>query len=238
MDWRVAEVFDPGALLNPINSPLTCGDVFFQTTDNQKYVLLAQACDIAVRGGGERNREDAVLVKMSIGKPQEKIRQRFFVIERMESDDQPWALDFTAAVTVNVRVLDLVVFNPDGKVEWTEGQPPPIALLPGWRKRFDNLASQMRSVEIPPSVRQFCFTGSMLAAECAFAAGLRHFPLKRIGRIRSPYAEAIQASYAAFISRAAFDHDFAKGLCTANDEPARPASAESQQADVPGGVTS
>jgi hypothetical protein len=39
-----------------------------------------------------------------------------------------------------------------------------------------------------------------------------NFPLMRIGRIRSPYAEAILASYAAFISRAALNHDFARNL--------------------------
>ena len=45
-----------------------------------------------------------------------------------------------------------------------------------------------------------------------FADSSYSFPLERTGRIRSPYAEAIQASYAAFISRAALSHDFAQSL--------------------------
>ena len=48
--------------------------------------------------------------------------------------------------------------------------------------------------------------------------GVYTFPLKRIARVRSPYAEAILASFAAFLSRAALSHDFARSLWPSKPE--------------------
>jgi hypothetical protein len=49
--------------------------------------------------------------------------------------------------------------------------------------------------------------------------GSFRWPIKRVGRIRPPYSHAILGSYAAYLSRAAFEHDFAKGLGGTADVP-------------------
>jgi len=49
-------------------------------------------------------------------------------------------------------------------------------------------------------------------SDCKIENNTRKFHFQRIGRIRSPYAEAMLGSLAAFQTRAAFDHDFTKNL--------------------------
>ncbi|MBN1567628.1 MAG: hypothetical protein JXA73_07260 [Acidobacteria bacterium] len=240
--WRVGEVFDDGSQINPVNSPLCCGDVFLHETDLRKYILLAQPCDLVVRGKGsmlgKRNCEEGIFVCLGMGKPADELKERFFVVKGMEPDGSPWSIDFRNAISVNLHVLDLAVFNSAGRVRWTESQELQEALLPGWQNRFRNLATEMALGPIPQSIRSLCFAGGMLTATCIPADGICAFPLVRIGRIRSPYAEAIHASYAAFMSRAAFDHDFAKGLCAISDEAEESVSAESRQVNAANGARS
>jgi hypothetical protein len=220
-DWRHAEVFDEGEWINPVNSPLACGDVFLDTADNKKYVLLVQPCDVTVRGRGadcgKRRRDDGILVNLSTGDRDEKPRESIFRITGMETGDRPWLIDFQSAVTVDLRVLDLAVMNSGGMVEWTEHQPMPSALLPGWRARFEQRVAEATG-GAAPTIRPLSLSCSGETWKCDTTTGSSRYPLRRIGRIRSPYAEAILGSYAAFVSRAAFDHDFAKGL----HEPTRP----------------
>lgn len=61
-EWRRAEVFDPGSMINARHAPLTCGDVFQAAGQTNCWILLAQPCDISVRKDGKRKSEQAFLV--------------------------------------------------------------------------------------------------------------------------------------------------------------------------------
>ncbi len=65
--WRIAEVLDEENYINALHSPLRCGDVFEHVRSGKRYVLLAQPCDLLVRGKegsdfGKRRRDEADLV--------------------------------------------------------------------------------------------------------------------------------------------------------------------------------
>ncbi|WP_319405786.1 hypothetical protein [uncultured Desulfosarcina sp.] len=215
--WRVAEVFDDGDYVNALHSPLRCGDIFRHIKNGRRYVLLAQPCDLIVRGKkgpdfGKRRRDEAELVLLEQGEPGEAKRETNFVIQGVGDHGESWLVNFRQAFSVNLRVLDIAVYNIDGHVTWKIGQQVPVQLLPGWLERFRAMEQFLGNGHDPDAMGSLTHCDRDLDLYGDFAESRYYFPLERIGRIRSPYAEAIQASYAAFISRAALSHDFARDL--------------------------
>ncbi len=214
-EWRVSEVFESGDLVNQTYSPLKCGDIFVNITTEKKFILLAQPCDISVRVDGKRNTEEAIFVRM-VGEPTERtIPERYFEIEGMINDGQPWIFDFRRLAYVNLRVLDLAVLNNSGLVQITKDQEIPDALLPGWRVRLLKLQDNIRPRKTPKHIRSLSLSKNFPDSDCILDNNTRKFHFQRTGRIRSPYAEAILGSLAAFQTRAAFDHDFTRNLTEA-----------------------
>lgn len=211
-EWRISEVFEQSDLVNQIHSPLKCGDLFINTNTKTQFVLLAPPCDISVRGNGKRYTEEAVFVRMVEETKDRTIPERYFEIEGMDVDDKPWIFDFRRLAYVNLHVLDLAVLNNSGLVQITKDQEIPDAILPGWRKRFQKLQNSIRPRKIPQPIRFLSLSKNFPDNDCILENNTRKFHFQRICRIRSPYAEAILGSLAAFQTRAAFDHDFTKNL--------------------------
>jgi len=215
--WRIAEVFDDGEYVNALHSPLRCGDIFCHTENGKRYIMLAQPCDLVVRGErgpdfGKRRRDEAEFVLLEQGDPGEAKRESNFVIGGVGDHGESWLVNFREAFSVNLRVLDLAVYNPNGHVFWIIGQIAPVQLLPGWQERFKAMKQSLGNGHDPNAMGSLSHCDRDLHFCCDFSELRYSFPLARVGRIRSPYAEAIQASYAAFISRAALSHDFARNL--------------------------
>lgn len=211
-EWRRAEVFDAKDYLNPIHSPLRCGDIFEHTEDETRYVLLAQPCDLMVRGNGNRRREEAEFAKLNIGKVKSNTPASLFEIENMEIDGRPWVIDFRTAFSIDLRLLELSVFDQQGKVEWRGEEIKPKGLLPGWQKRYDRKRESFDDDHRLVGIGPFCRTGDVEPVDDEANQNCYALPLVRVGRIRFPYAKEILASYAVFLSRAALSHDFAKNL--------------------------
>jgi len=211
-EWRTSEVFESKGLVNKIHSPLKCGDLFVNTKTETKFILLAQPCDISVRADGERNTEEAVFVRMVSEPGVRTIPERYFEIRGMGVDGLSWIFDFRRLAYVSLRVLDLAVANDSGLVQISKDQEIPDAILPGWRVRLQKLQNSIRARKIPERIKIFSLSNNFPDSDCKIENNTRKFHFQRIGRIRSPYAEAILGSLAAFQTRAAFDHDFAKNL--------------------------
>ena len=221
-EWRTAEVFDDGKYINDLHSPLRCGDIFQHTGNHRWYVLLAQPCDITVRGGGgrdfgKRRHDEGKLVLLEEGNPGEAKRETNFVIGEVGANGGSWLVNFREAFSVNLRILDLAVYHTKGHISWKLGQKAPVQLLPGWKKRFDEMEQLLGSGDDPDALGSLTHCDRDRDLFGDFTNSSYTFPLERIGHIRSPYAEAILASYAAFVSRAALSHDFARNLW--NEEP-------------------
>lgn len=219
-DWRRAEVIDPGESINPTNSPLACGDVFLQTQTQRQYMLMAQPCDLVIRAltegdckAGERNRDEGLFAELV---PCDKVKtntNRFYALERVEYGKH-LVIDFKDVFAIDLRFLDLAVMNSNGAIEWQRDMPMPKTLLPGWQLRFGKCQRDFSEEVIPKFCMAPCLVGRLeVALSKDEAQGLFQWPMKRIGRIQRSYSHAILGSYAAYISRAAFEHDFAKGLC-------------------------
>jgi hypothetical protein len=125
---------------------------------------------------------------------------------------------------VKLCVLDLCVFNTHGLSEISLEQECPTFILPGWRKNFFELNKQAKkiiekykalkhkrltdeqaSMCIPNASHSKQFKGSINAAQDALSYNCR-----RIGRLLEPRSSGLLRHFTNFISRVAYDVDFAR----------------------------
>jgi hypothetical protein len=218
--WRNDEVFDSGDRINSSHSPLSCGDVFRKPGSNAVYVMLGPPCDLAVRKDGTRNLDEAFLVQakrvsQSAEASKEMNPQRFFKVPSILGEDE-WRLDFLEWGTVSLRCLELVVFNQNGEMSFAASLQPPKILLPGWQKRFEEtkqLVSLASATQSPKGMERLSLSGKVKNAEgkCP-VKGQWRFEYSRVGRLRNPWAIAAYGAFTSYQTRAAFEHNFAKGL--------------------------
>ena len=225
-DWRKREIFEDGAGLNALHSPLACGDVFETEGDKSRYVLLAQPCDLVVRHGGSRRTEVALLVLVS--EPRDTDREdsesahRFFHVKGVFGPDGNWRVDFQNHFVVDLLVLDLTVFNPDGAVQLRRNHPDPeILLSAGWQRRLNRAKARIFTEGTPPARSLIGLGRRSNDLEATGDADLVRYPIRRIGRLETATARAILAAWATFNTRAALEHDFAY---VEGDPPARAAA--------------
>jgi hypothetical protein len=223
-DLRYAELVDSGDFVNPICSPLTCGDIFQKWTDNgyngSLYILLASPCDLMVRDDGKRNASEGVFASLkwksiADNEPTEADQEAKKYEIAIGTSMGRLVVDFHTSTTVNLKVLDFCVSNTNGEVKYGRNMRLPNVLLTGWRRRFEDLNTICeRDIErFPEQYRTLCmfdeeFSGIRNARENG--KNEIHFPLQRQYRIRSPYAEAILDAYLRSVGRPAFDHSFAE----------------------------
>lgn len=231
--WRSAELFDDGELVNQLHSPLECGDIF-QKDNGGLFILLCAPCDLMVRGkdAGRQTNEGVFLPLQTIAgdaepkKVEEEnqsggVPRKYFLPSI--GDDEVQVARFNDAFSVNLRVLDWCVWNPDGKVKVNCGSKPrlPGVLQVGWRQRLGDahdkcttaLNGQQKS--IPPEYATLCLFPDGFLEVRDLSNGVAKskemdFKLKRVSRLRAPYSDALLAAYLADAGRHGFDHDFAR----------------------------
>jgi len=110
--------------------------------------------------------------------------------------------------------LEWTSFNDDGLVAFTLSDQPPIGLLPGWELRFVGAKNKFQKD------CKYCLSlGDIPGAVATASATAVEFPYRRIARLRGPRAVGAYAAFASFHARAAFDHDFAKGIADSPEPP-------------------
>jgi hypothetical protein len=204
-EWRKREVFEKGDGLNALHAPLACGDVFkLDGADELLWVLVAQPCNLLVRGNGVRKAGFAVLAPVEKGefKKAKKATEeededgivdpRYFDVTGVFGDGAPRRVDFREAVAVDLSVLDFAVFNPEGRVRFERVQAlPEISMLEGWEIRFDK--AKARIFPTPDS----CVMAPLVMGHSAesFKGGADEnsvwYPISRYGRLERTLADAI-----------------------------------------------
>lgn len=156
--WQ--ERFDSGAYLSSLALPVEIGDIFrvfdLLGPDNSKgadrfYILLAQACDIAVRPDGKRG-YDLQNVALTQLKPAVLLNSgsAFKPIAPSEADfgifdlpsKHPWRVHFNRQVHVPTLALDACVMNANGRASIGRETPPPAALCTSWALRLAQMQRQ------------------------------------------------------------------------------------------------
>lgn len=228
------ELYEGADLVNTYRDPLRNGDLFELLTDKpETWVLIVQPCDVVVRGNGERNRENtfkvAVLAPIRIvtGRLGQADGQSFELPRFGDDGLSHGIVEFAKGSTASLRVLDLAVLNRDGKCEFD-----PAAKLEGenyysrgWQRRAQRLSDDFGKTakSIADEIKKLkggdkivikallprAGMGAKLGNRGDFKDGKFSYPLRRIGRVRDPLAASMLGAFGRYLSRDAFDHDFA-----------------------------
>lgn len=215
-EWRMHEVFEDGAGLNQMHAPLACGDVFeSEAAPPRRYIFLAQPCDVMVREDGTRRNSVGLLVQVTEANPSEvktaALPSRYYDIRGVFGADRMWRIDFQKVTVVNTSVIELSVFNSDGRMALKRDHPDPTIILPqGWQRRFERAKRRCF-----PQPEKFFLDSVGMGANVGLLSGRGHedlveYPLQRTGRLEPNTAMAILASWATFQTRVALEHDFAE----------------------------
>jgi hypothetical protein len=180
-----------------------------------------------VRADGQRAAREGVFVKLKFPyEPAVGSEGRYFEVPPLDGSDR-WALDFRRWASVNLECLEWTSYNNEGRVAFSPSPNSPTGLLPGWEKRFARARDKFKQA------RTYCLSlGDLPGAAAIASATSVSFPYVRVARLRGPRASGAYAAFASFHARAAFDHDYAKGLGddpgTENQPPGPEAAPEPQ----------
>lgn len=160
---RYKELFLSGHIINGLNYPIENGDIFEVTKDGQtfqKYILVAQECDLMVRSNGTRNSKVAVLLQIekiieTSGLSKTKLESldfptidSFLLKYYNEGTNNIAKVIFKNAIHVDVDFLDLTVLDKTGKAKISFDIPTATALKEelseAWKNRYDNLYSKFK----------------------------------------------------------------------------------------------
>lgn len=229
------ELYELDDHINRNYLPLELGDIFERVGANstKKYILLAQPCDLMVRGDGKRSPELrrvplAELVEVAGDHPKYAEEMPYFDA----SPTKKWYVKLKNVHLVCTRILDLCVFNADGVARMVLNRNAPGGIRPAWKARHDILSRQCGRVfkkadllasvnNEPPAVSQLKQKilkelGGVLFDDDLFKGGVTKpngvstlmYDCKRVGRASRARAIGLLMSYTATLGRAAYDRDF------------------------------
>lgn len=230
------ELYELDDHINKNHLPLELGDIFERVggTSVKKYILLAQPCDLMVRGNGKRHPE---LHRIPLAEVVPVDKTPHYSEEMPYFDASParnWFVKLKSVKFVRGCLLDLCVFNQDGVAKLTVGGSAPSGIRPAWKNRYDILSSHWSravskaNILIPvasesKAVKQvkekiardlggLLFDDDLFKGSLDEADGVRSvtYDCKRVGRLCRARAIGLLMSYTATLGRPAYDRDFGR----------------------------
>ncbi len=233
------EIFYQADIINALHLPLANGDIF--QVNNKEYILLCQPCNLALRKEGKRgnNLNHAFLVELkneTVDFFKGKTKQQQSVHEEIKgtkSNGQMKIACFSKYKSVSLTLLDLVVYNTEGKatisfksdLEFPEIMHVPCCL------RYKNIKKDLRKyrdvtlaikrnkqhitaedwkllydyIYAPQCIKELGIEGSKIynSATDEFV-----FPIRRILHYKSIYSLDLLHKFMQYLSRNGFDREF------------------------------
>jgi hypothetical protein len=225
------ELFESGEFLSAHHLPLDLGDIF-EDKRGQRYVLLAQPCELMVRPNGMRDYEDtnpryATLCEI-VAKSEKPKPSWEEVILYDESTGDSGFVNFAVAHHFRLDILDLCVLSDDGRASIDVRAPAPGVLTQPWlarleilRRRFESALVAFRRLEAlkeKDEVKKLVLPSASLSRRFKVSVNKSTicYDLKRVGRLNQPRSGALLTKLSQFGSRAAFEHDLIPGVPARN----------------------
>ncbi len=257
---RNQELYESPTLLNQLRRPIDNGDIFVVTDGeqrNKKYILLAQECDLMVRSlddkKGKRGARTATLLEIETytetalftdikrfyeGQIAKKNFLNHFYADKFKLEyfengtNKVGIVSFSKTITIDLNVLDLIVFNETGEAVLDLEAPTFNKDYHNfaWRSRFDIINSEfvqqaqrldtlnavLLTVQEPNIAdemakklnRLFSFI-TQVGIQVNYDNRKFNFGIKRIARLRLPKSKNLLDRYYQHLSRFAELHDFA-----------------------------
>lgn len=229
------ELYELDDHINKNHLPLELGDIFERVGANsaKKYILLAQPCDLMVRGDGKRHPE---LHRVPLAELVEVAGERPGYAEEMPYFDaspaKKWYVRLKSVHFVRTCILDLCVLNQDGIARMIVNGNAPAGIRPAWKARHDILtrhwgravrkadllapvANESQPVaqlkqRVLRDIGDALFDDDLFKGNLAEAAGVRTlaYDCRRVGRASRARAIGLFMSYTSTLGRPAYDRDF------------------------------
>jgi hypothetical protein len=233
--WEIQhnELYENSDYLNRNHLPIELGDIFekIDSASSKKYILLAQSCDLMVRGNGcrARNENRFVLLEMKIS--DEKQHKTMFeeeVVYFGDSPEQKWFVKFKDVHFIKDYILDLCVYNDDGIAKFDSVvnvneniRPSLINRYIFIKKKIEKVSKHgeeiIKNIELNNAIinnkimeiffNDDLFQGKYEKTNEGYAI---IYNCKRIGRLNRSRATGLLMSYTSTIQRPAYEMDFGR----------------------------
>jgi hypothetical protein len=217
------ELYDDAEQVNSLHLPIELGDLIERPSTKQVWLVLAQPCDLMVRGDGRRAPELTHMILGKVAEPTTSRRDLFSEFELPYYDldhETPKVVRLSRIAYVRTVVLDACVLNEDGTARVDLRQAPPSRLLPHWQTRCKELSKigkklLDRAAEAGAGVDKEAITGHYkgdpfppLSVDCENEHV--EWDCRRIGRVGEPYARALLTRFSQYFARDAYLSDLAR----------------------------
>lgn len=220
--WAIQrlEWYEDADDLNSHFLPISLGDIFEK--NGQPYVLLCQPCDLMVRSDGKRNFQlsDVFLAEIT-KKPNDShtyMKAKYF----SETKSEPHFVSFKCRLAVSLDVLDLCALHSQGNAIYKKGSVQNDLLIPAWAARAKILSDIYNKViekllvpkgqnkeqwleKMPRATRDGKFAKPTFTSNDTIS-----YPLKRVGRICSPFSDEILSEFCSYLARPAHSMELVK----------------------------
>lgn len=226
--YQRAEYYFDRTYINTPHLPLEAGDVFERPGHNDRYILLAQPCELMVRGAGGRAYDAGKMVPLCLIKDEPASDEsQSYELPCWHEKGESGYVHFSRIHYVRVSMLDLCVLREDGEAIFDKTVALPETLTESWREYGKKLLKQLKTEsedvakltsyfeepknKVPGDIRKLavakvqpcCSNTSRFkytATENGFTVNL-----KRVSRVTSLLATDILRGFARHQSRTAFD---------------------------------
>ncbi len=157
---RHKEIYQSRELINKLHKPIENGDIF--ELDGEKFILVAQPCDMMVRGKstkcGSRNANYVTLLKIDsislsdytakVKKPnsmQHYLADKHGLLYFEDGQTSVGVVKFNEFITVDVDILDLIVYNELGSCTYVSPDNlfGPNLYNTAWELRFSFIKNKI-----------------------------------------------------------------------------------------------
>ncbi len=228
------EMYESGSHINENHLPIEVGDIFERsgTSSQKRFILLAQPCDLMVRGDGKRHPEiDRVPLAEVVC-----VEKAPYCSEELpyygSSSKENWYVKLKLVHQIRLCILDLCALNEDGVARIIVGGDAPSSIRPAWKERYSILsrtnertvrkaallapnADEAKAVTdaknaIARDLEGVLFNEALFKGGMTEVGGVRTvtYNCKRVARLARTRAIGLLMSYTASLCRPAYDRDF------------------------------
>jgi hypothetical protein len=217
------ELYDDAEQVNSLHLPIELGDLIERPSTKQVWIVLAQPCDLMVRGGGRRAPELTHVILGKVADPTTGRKDLFseFELPYYDLDHQtPKIVRLSRIAYVRTVVLDACVLNESGDAQLDLRQTPPSRLLPHWQTRWKELSKVgkkllNRAGQAGTDIDKDTITGHYKGdpfppLHVDHENERIEWDCRRIGRVGEPYARALLTRFSQYYARDAYLSDLAR----------------------------
>lgn len=210
------DLYSDGVFINRTYTQICNGDIFL--VDEKYYMLLCQPCNLEIREDGNRNEDSFVyLVPMeshsssTLKKLKESMNKFGISSSRVITyDNIEYVLNYKNATIADIRILDLVSYNKEGKVKSEIDKDAFNKLIqPNMQLRYDILKASFEAIADENAVENEIDAVEAIAIHQGKINNetINKLNITRVARLKDPRAQECLQELMAYLSRPAYPMD-------------------------------